>query len=329
MPIPIPNLSPLATIDEDDIKEFGAGGEGARTDSVANDVCDLTVPYQVPGTKLVGFLMWMLGVDYVDSSNKLRRTCPAFHPVYNWAWCKSLQITGQGARGDDTDLVRWPFQNTPMKWEKYSAVATYEIPTYNVYYDGVVSNEYQRFLSKELIPHVELVAVDAGQVVYSAPTHPTFNGKPQASLGVVARRQTSGVRLTWHRVPMAFVQEDDDTLPDKLLDIQGCVNYTTFLGRAPETLLCIDVRLKKYVSPLTTNTIGQLYFLYDIEFDFAYLKQFASDMGEPAETRRGHNCLLGPGLQYYYATNATTSKPIFPLKEFSKIFTHYTDPLTP
>lgn len=329
MPFPVPNLSPLATINETDIKEFGVGGEGVRTDSVAVDVCDLTVPYKVPGDKLVGFLMWMLGVDYVDSANKLRRTCPAFHPVYNWAWCKSVQITGQGIRGDDTTLVRYPNQNTPMKWAQYSAVATYEMPTYNVYYDGTVDSEYKRFLSKELIPHVELVAVDGGQVVYQANAGDAWNGKPQASLGVVARRQTSGVRLTWHRVPLAFVQADDDTLPDKLLDIQGCVNYTTFLGRPPETLLCIDVRLKKYVSPLVTNTIGQLYFLYDIEFDFAYLKQFDSDIGKVGETRRGHNLLLGPTLKYWYATNATSGKPIFPLKEFADVFTHYLLPLTP
>ncbi len=331
MPLPVPNLEPLATFNEDDLLEYQEAGASlsSRQDNMAYDMADLTMTYQVPGTKLVGFLMWMLGVDYVNSGNQLRRTCPAFHPVHNWAWCRSVQIQGQGWRGDDTNIVQYPYQNTPAKHEKYVAVASYEMPTYNVYYDGTVASEYQRFVSKELIPHVELVSVDNGMVIYEANAGDAWNEKSRASLGVVARRQTAGVRLTWHRVPLAYVQADDDSLPDKLMEIQGCVNYDTFLGRLPETLLVLDVRLKKYVSPLVTNNIGQLYFLYDIEIDMAYQKQFDAEIGKTGELRRGHNLLLGPNMKYWYARNAASNLPIFPLKDFSKIFTHYLDPLTP
>lgn len=323
MSLPVPDLTPLSQINEDDILEFVQGDLSPRQDNIATDVCDLTISYKVPGSKLVPFLMWMLGVDYVDSLNQLRRTCPAFHPVYPWAWCKSVQIQGQGFDGDDIAKVIYEFQNTPAKWKQYVAQCTFEMPTYNVYYDDEVSNEYSRFLSKEFFPNTELVSVDGGTVNLDGNGGDAFNGKP--SLQIVTRRETAGIKLTWMRVPLAYVQPDDDSLPLKLMQIQGRTNDATFLGREAETLLCKDVKLKKYVSPLTTNNVGQLYFLYDIEINLLWYDP--EPKGKSGETRHGWNFFLHSNLQYYYATSSG-GKKIFHSCDFTKAFTHYSDLMT-
>lgn len=324
MPYGVPDLTPLANFSEDDLKEMVMGELSPRVDNMAVDKADLTITYKVPGTKLTGFLCWMLGVDYVDSESKLRRTCPAFHPVHAFAWCDTVQIQGMGFRGDDTDIVQYEFQNTPGKWDSYVAVCSFSMPNYNIAYDEDVTYEYQRFLAKEFEESTELVNINPGQVVYDAPGT-GWDARP--SLQVVTRRETAGIKLLWKRVPWAYLAPDDDTLPVKLMQMQGRVNDATFLGQPAETLLCKQVRFPvKYVSPLLTDTLGQLYFMVDVEMLFCWYDP--EPKGKAGETRHGWNFMLGPDLKYYYATNATSGRPVFESFTFDKAFTIYTDTWT-
>lgn len=331
-----PILDELGNINEDDILEFVHGDVSPRRDSFSVTRADLEMVYKVPGDKLVAFLMWMLGVDYVSVVDnggtfeyKLNRTCPAFHPVHNWAWCSAVQVQGQGFRGDADDIVRWEFQNTPAKWAQYTCTATYDMPKYNIFYDGTVSTEYERFVSKEFFSNVELVSVENGQLVYDAPGK-NFDQKPATSpitQTVFARRETAGIKLKWNRVPLYWVQEDDDKLPTKLLQMQGRVNDATFLGQPAETLLCKNVTMEKYVSPLVTNTFGSLYFLYDITFELIWYDPLPK--GKAGENRNGWNFFIATDYQYYYAKNKGNNKVVFQDFTFDKAFTHYSDTWTP
>lgn len=325
MPLPVPDLTPLADFSEEDLKEMVMGELSPRVDNIAYDKADVTMTYKVPYTKLTGFLCWMLGVDYVDSNSKLRRTCPAFHPVYPWLWCDTVQIQGMAFRGDDTDIVQYEWQNTPAKWDSLIAVCSYSMPDYNVYYDDEVSNEYSRFLSKEYQPNTQLVSIDPGMVVYDTNNTKSWEAKP--SLQLVTRKETAGIKLTWHRVPLAFLCADDDSLPTKLLQMQGRVNDATFLGQPAETLLCQHVHIRKYVSPLITNLVGQLYFICDIEFDLAWYDPLPK--GYTAAVANGWNYMIAPDLQYYYCKNASSNRPVFQSFTFAKAFTHYSDTWTP
>lgn len=337
MPLSPESLTPLAEFSEDDLQEFVHQNPSQRTDRFSVNKADLDIVYKVPGDKLQGALMWLLGVDYVEVTSAsglgvLKRTLPAFHPVHCWAWCHSVQIQGQGFDGDDDDAVIWEFQNTPAKWDHYVVTASYDMPKYNIYYDDSVTYEYERFLSKEYFPHTELVSIETGCIDLDAPGT-DWDNKPPPGLQVAFRRETAGIKLIWHRVPLEYVQEDDDGFPLKLLQVQGRVNSATFLGSLPETLLCKDIKLNKYVSPLLTNTIGQLYFMYDIEMDFIYYDP--SPKGHISTViAQGWNYHPAPNFHYYYGENTATllgvatTQPVYKSVDFAKIFTHYTDTIT-
>ena len=89
-----------------------------------------------------------------------------------------------------------------------------------------------------------------------------------------------------------------------------------------------DVKIDKYVSPVVTDAIGQLYFLYDIHMTWMYVRQLDADIGlGGSESRRGHNMLLGPLMKYWYTRNASSSKPVVLPVNMKKLFTHWSDTL--
>ena len=318
-------------VSEADFKEFVHGTTSIRTDAFSVNAADLTMNLQIPGDKLKPALQWILGVSYMDQSSVLRRSLPMFHPVHPWAWAKSVKVNGQQYNGDDNAAVVWEYQSTPAAWKKYDVQVTFEMPDYHL--RGEESRgidwtlEYQRFVSKQLTPRVELVSINDGRMKYSANATDLWNDKPHVGEVPVARRDFAGVKLVWHQVPLEYVQADDDSLPTKLLQVQGKVNSATFLGQVAETLLCSEVRLNKYVSPLLTDTIGELYFMYDIEIDLIWTSQLDADIGKAGETRRGHNMLLGPKTQYWYVRDPehANARSVYIGVDFAKIFTIYTD----
>lgn len=320
----------IGQITEDDIKEFVHGTNSPRVDNFTLGGCDLEMKFRIPGTKLKPFLQWCLGVNYMNTSNELKRTCPMFHPTHCWAWAKSVSICGQQYDGDDAAAQIWDFQSLPAKWKQYEATVSFDIPRFRVKYDGDVTNEFERFVSKEITPDTKIVTVDAGQVVYEAGAE-AWDDQPHNTTIPIARRDGSGVRVTWWHVPQEFVQaapagfDVDDGLPTKFMNAQGKCNSAELFGQTIETMMLVKTEIDKYVSPLMTDQIGDLYFLYDIHFDFLYVNQLAADIGKPGETRRGHNMLLGPNMKYWYARNATSSIPVVEPVDLRKLFTHHTD----
>lgn len=324
-------------ITEEEIKEFtafsGSDSRSPRVDTFRIGEVDLTMPFRIPADKLKAALQWILGVDYVDNNNNLRRSTPMFHPVHCWAWAESVQVRGISPDGDDINAVIWEFQVTPSKWLTYEVDVTFGMPKYRVLADDEISvnEEFTRYVSKELTPDAQIVSIENGQVMYAAGINP-WNLQPHNATIPVARRDGAGVVITWHRVPQEYVQaaptgfDVDDGLPEKFIQACGKVNSATFFGKPAETMLLTHVTMDKYVSPLITDSIANLYFLYDVHFHFMYVKQLDDDIGlGGSESRRGHNLLLGPNMKYWYAQNATSSKPIFLPVDLRKLFTHHTD----
>lgn len=318
----------VGQITADDIKEFVHGTTSPRADNFTLGGCDLEMKFQIPGDKLKAALQWILGVDYVDTNHDLRRSLPMFHPVHNWAWARSVTAQGQQYDGDDTDAVVWDFQSTPAKWKKYEVTVSFDIPRFRVLGDDEVQYEYQRFVSKELTPDTKIVTVENGQVLYDANGGDDWNGKPHQATIPIARRDGGGLTVKWWHVPADFVQPDDNTVPVKYLNAQGKVNSASIFGCDAETLLLVQTKFEKYVSPLLTDQLGRLQYLYDIEFEFLYVRQLDASIGKAGETRRGHNMLLGPTMKYWYAKNATSNNPVFESVDFAKLFTYYTDTIS-
>lgn len=319
----------VGQITADDIKEFVTTINSPRTDNFTLGGCDLDMKFKVPGDKLKPFLQFCLGVNYVGTDNALHRSLPMFHPVHCWAWARSVSINGQQYDGDDTDAVIWDSQVTPAKWKQYEASVTFDIPRFPVYADDEITYEYQRFVSKGTDERTKIVTVDNGQVLYDTGGSFLFNNTPHNATVPVARRDGAGINAKWWHVPADWLQASDDDVPTKLLNAQGKVNSGTIFNCAAETLLLERVNLDdKYVSPVLTDQLGKLSFMYDVAFQFLYVRQLDAQVGKAGETRRGHNLLLGPNMKYWYATNPTSGTGVFDSVDFAKLFTIYTDTIT-
>lgn len=325
----------LGQITAEEIKEYTPSLLSERTDSFSVKTADLTMKFQVPGDKLKPFLQFTLGVNYMDTSNVLRRALPMFHPVHCWAWASQVQVVGFGKEDDDTAAVIWENQVTPAKWQKYDCTVTFDMPPYNVLPDDSVTAEWQRFVSKQFMPRTELVSIDNGKMLYEANAGNTFNNKPHVGATPVTRRDVCGIKLVWHAVPWEYLAVDDDAIPQKLIQAVGKLNTSAFFGCTAETLLVEEIRTNKYVCPVVTDTIGELYFLCDVEMDLAWTSQGTDagmanndDIGKTGETRRGWNMFLGPNTQYWGirdTTHPSGARRPFATISFAKIFTYRTD----
>lgn len=330
MPVSPSNL-PIGQITESEIVEY-SDIKSFRTDSFSLEKADCQMTFYIPGDKLKAFVLYCLGGAYVDSGNNLRRLLPMYHPIWTWLWAtKIVSINGEGFRGDDSASVIYSDQVTPALWEKYTVVVAFDQLPYDVLSDsdpamgtGASYSEVNRFVSYEFIPNVQLASIENGQLIYDANGGDAWNGKPvpAQTLQIKARRETAGIKLRWWYVPAEFIHARN-TLPSKLLSIQGTVNNATFFGEDAETLLCEDVKLEKFVFPFLTDAFGQLYFGYHI--DFTLLWYDPTPKGKAAETRHGWNFALAPGdpsLQYYYV-KTSGGTPIYTPYDFSTAFTHY------
>lgn len=315
-------------ISEDEIREFIHTPVSLRSDSVTVGPSDFTMHFRIPGDKLIPAVQWILGVDYVDQDLNLRRSTPMFHPVYNWAYAKAINVHGQVYDRDDVEAVVWAFQVTPAAWKQYDVEVAFTYPNFRVYEDDEVTSESQRYVAKFNSPDTKIVTVDNGMVTYDAPGGAfPWNAMPHNATVPVTRRDGAGIRVVWNRVPADFIQASDDDIPQKYMLAKGKVNDAVLFGCPAETLQLMDVNMDdKFPCPLLTEQMGRLSFLYRIEFLFLYVNQLQAQVGVgPAETRRGHNMLLGPRMKYWYARNAASGTPVFEPIDMDKLFTNYTD----
>jgi hypothetical protein len=317
----------VGQITAEEITEFIHPPVSPRRDALTVGSADLEMHFKIPGDKLKAAVQFILGVDYVDYDLNLRRSLPMFHPFWCWNFAKQINVQGQVYDRDDVESVVWDFQVTPAAWKQYEAIVTFDQSPFPIYADDEVDTETERFLSKFWAPDSKVVTVDNGQVVYYNASGKPFDQQPRSATIPIARREGAGLKVIWHRVPADFIQPDDDTLPIKYAHAKGKVNDAPLFGCAPETLLLLDVKMDdKYPCPLMTDQVGKLSFLYRLEFDFLYVNQLTSQMGDSAETLRGHNCLLGPELAYWPTRSvAGGGRKIFQPIAMEKLFTNYTD----
>lgn len=319
MPLSPENLY-IGEITEAEIQEFGAPeNPSRRTDSFTKQLGNSQIAYKVPGNKLKAFVAYALGVDYVGEDLKLHRTQPMYHPVWTSFWCDAVvSLNGVAFRGDDTDLIQYLDQVMPAKWNNYDVVLSFAVPLYYVLGDSEITAEYQRYTKFRMTEDVQLVSTPNGVMVYDAPGQ-TWDTQP--SLQVVTRREGGGITLTWYDVPAEYVHAPY-TFPTKLMSMQGRVNDATFYGQEAETLLCKTIDLgDPYVSPITTDTAGQPYFMYTIKFDFLFYDP--TPKGHVAAVAHGWNYAIAPDLKYYYAKTAAGQK-VYQTFDFASAFTYRT-----
>jgi hypothetical protein len=313
----------------DDLREFVHEDPSPRVDTFSHDRADLTMRFKVPGDKLIAFIQFVIGVSYVENS-ALRRKVPMMHPVHTHCFAKTVMIRGRGFDGDDTAAVLFAQQATPAKWKMYDAEVSFERPPYNVFKDEHVTAEYQRFVEKHPIPDTEIVELQGGQLLYDADTGDAWNNQPITESGlpggrILARYESCGWKIIWHKVPLEWICQHEDTFPKKFMQVVGCVNDASFFGNDNETMLVRrPPKLHKYPQPVTTGALGRLYFACDIEFEMAW--RDPEPKGKVSTITTGWNYALGPGLKYYYARTATTpARPLWRSRDFTKIFTIWSD----
>jgi hypothetical protein len=319
MPLNPENLY-IGEITEDEIKEWTLDeNPSRRTDSFSPRISNSQMTYKVPGDKLKAFVSYALGVDYVGADQKLHRIQPMYHPEWTSFWCDAIvSINGVGFRGDYTEMVIYLDQVTPAKWEFFQVVVSFAMPLYPVLGDSEVDAEWKRYTTWKFTSDVQLVSTPNGVVTYDAPGE-DWNNQP--SLQPVTRREGGGIRMQWMRVPAEFVH-DQYKFPSKLLAIQGRVCDDVWFGQEAETVLCKHVDLgDPYVMPITTDTSGQPYFLYDITFEMLWYDP--TPKGKAGETRHGWNFAIAPDLKYYYAS-ITGGEKVFTTYDFESAWTYRT-----
>ena len=338
-------------ITHDEIRQFWAGSEGRspRTDSFNYKVANCRETFWIPASrdfdgnptissdvKLKAFIQLALGVDYVQQIGGtyfLRRQLPLFHPNHSSMYCDGIvSINGVQPRGDDPDNW-WANTDqtfTPVLWDKHEVVLSFSYPKWRMRGDSQVTKEYQRYIQPKLVPSVQIVSVDKGNVVLDGTP-----GGNKPTLQAAQRREAAGVILTWYRVPAEWVHDTADPdfgfgLPYKLLAAQGRVNRTKLFGREPETMQLMKVDLgDPYVMPLLTDIQGEEneihlpYFAYDITFYFEHYDP--EPKGKAGEARHGWNFYLWNDLKYYYGTVQGNGAKVFQTCDMDKLFTHWSD----
>lgn len=323
-----PSQLVVSQITPDEIREFNHTLESMRVDRFSVGETDSEMTFQIPGDKLKPAMQRILGVDFMDAANHLRRVTPMFHPVYPWNYAKHVTVQGQCSDGDDTEAVIWEGQVTPSKWVQYKVVVRFDLPAFEVWEDDDVDTELERYVGKVPTPNTKLVYIENGQVLYDGNPGDPWNNEPMAATVPLARQEGAGYSVKWWRVPEEFICEDADSAPLKMMLAVGKVNSVEMFRCPVETLMLRSVLIEKYPCPLVTDANRGLYYLCDVTFDFDHVNQLSAKMGKAGETRRGWNVVVGPKQKWWYVRVAGDLTPPFTPVDLRKLWTHWSDPLT-
>jgi hypothetical protein len=303
-----------------------------RSDVLSPDRSSCTTVVTVPYEKYKAAVRFILGFQWTDESNNLRRSTPVFNPVYPWLYASA--ITGTEFKGPDDSKRYTP----PFDFSVYAGGYTHVEVTvefrerlYNLWQDWEVETEDERWTYQTREPYTELVQIDGGTLLAHAPSVPGITGNPYlAAPHVLAKQSKAKILLQWFQVPTDFV-EDEDGYSSKFQAAEKCVNDATFWGRRAGTLLLEHVHLDKKPAPITTDLLEGLHWTYDITFE---LLEFNPPRGDTSIDKYGHNLLPGPSssgasgprsFKYYFYTDdgTLTGKPLFDSYSFAKLFTHH------
>jgi hypothetical protein len=341
-------------IDPIEICEFWMGDRSPSTASFNYKTANVHSTYWIPASKdwngnptdvgsdvkLKAFIQYAMGVDYVEQVNSttfaLRRQIPLFHPIHSSLYCDGIvSINGVAPRGDDPDnqYANSGQSVTPVLWDKHEVVLSFGMPKWRMRGDSQVTSEAQRYTYFKMDPSVQVVTLDKGNI--------TLDGTPggnKPTLQAAQRRESSGVTITWYRVPAEWVHDVSNpdygfSIPRKLMMAQGLVNKEPFFGEPAETMQLMRVELgDPYTMPLISDIQGEQenihlpYYAYDIVMHFRWTDPYPK--GKAGETRHGWNLMLFNDLKYYYGTVEDSGLKTFRTFNANKLFTHWTDTFT-
>ena len=326
---------------EEDWSESTSGTSSPSRFSISRSKSDLSITGDIDATLIKPCVAYLLGFSYVDNNLQLRRYIPNIHPIYNWCYCTAItDISLKGIR-DRNNLTS---KNDPAafatgNYDRALVTAQYEALPYELLEDDQVTNEYQRFTEIKCEPYTEMLVLPNGMLVYDSSTYDTTeagpNGKPLISPMTRIRQSKTKFTMTWHDVPLDFfcdtnpyaggVANPNFMIPVKFLAMQKCVNATQFLGCAPGTLICEDIKYDRGVFPVATDLSAQN--LYSSTVTFTFIK--FDPTRHASEPSQGWNLFpYSDGLYYPAKINSVamglgySNKP-FPSYEFTRAFTHW------
>lgn len=275
---------------------------------------------------------YFLGYSVVDGAGKLRRFLPAFHPDNKFLRCTKCSIIGEKYAGksvieDPQEPGRLP---SPL-YERYRFDLTFEGLGYNCKTDAQVddeqSGEWGRFLTIEPTDENETIEVTGGAYKFVDTTGASLiNGKSVYFPGpaLVAQAERSGLLVTAYDVNSSLVL-DPWGVATKFLSARARVNSTTFLGRAPGTMLLMKYEIVKKPQPMATVSLTELVFGCDVRMYFSFTDPPRAD---PAETHRGWLLTPGPkgtngGAGWYYAETVDGGLPLYSSVNMNALLTKW------
>jgi hypothetical protein len=304
----------------------------------------------------------LLGKVAAAGDGRLRRTLPAAHPVYPWLSAERISnIQGVG-RQTKVASVAPLFTNGVNNIAHYSGYDAYLttiefVPRpYAILPDSAITatltewadeagdpvenkftNEYLRYTDYEILPDLDIITAQHGQMVFQATASPpganakSFTGMPRVYVPKAV------VKVRWFQVPYTYVEHTDSLI----LRYLGYINQTDFkLGNRTwpaGSLLYRGVSARRYTPPVPdVALIGGLSVyspekLCDLEFYFEYTRRVNASPLSPAPTnenriQEGHNCMPWYGdRKFYYVTTKAASEddqyPTYPSVPFQLLWT--------
>jgi hypothetical protein len=304
----------------------------------------------------------ILGKTTTYGDGRLQRTRPVAHPTYPWLVAERISnIQGLGApvktataaalfadqvnlayyAGYTTYAVTIEFTPRPYALLPDSSITSTLTDwkgengtTSGESFSNKFTTEYLRYTDYEVIPDLDVVTAQHGQMVFrstaSPPNGVTFTGMPRVYIPKAV------VKFRWYQVPYSYIDHTDSLI----LRYLGYINQTSFRTGSrlwpAGSLLYRGVMVKRYTPPIPDTAIigGTTVYspekLCDLEFIWEFTKRDNASPTSPApgahRIMEGHNCMPWYGnRKYYYVTvndsTAANQYPTYPSVPFQLLFT--------
>lgn len=263
--------------------------------------------YDVPTAELDDAITEILGSCSARGDGSLSRTLPLAHPRFPWLFAeKILNIQGIGSptkTAAETELeaptfthyADYPYYRFQVEFapRPYAVLDDLSIGLVtSSYYDNDgnsvaydYATEWDRFLDIDPQPSLQLITADFGQMKLT--TGATSGDQKPYPAKVSVRMPGAAIRLIWHQVPQSYMLSANSYL----VNYQGYVNQTEFLGKPAGTLLLDKVTSKRYTPPVPDVIPGSIGLSYSTEklCDIEIILQYANREAEYDPSLSGSN----------------------------------------
>jgi len=301
----------------------------------------------------------ILGHVTTSGDGKLQRTRPISHPVYPWMVAERISnIQGIGSATRVASVAPlFVDANNLAYYAGYQAYATtieFTPRPYALLPDSAITstqtswtdetgatvqnkftNEYLRYTDYEILPDLDVITAQHGQMVFRAaavpPSGTAFTGMPKVYIPKAV------VKVRWFQVPYSYIESSSSLI----LRYLGYINQTDFvLGSRTwpaGSLLHRGVVVKRYTPPIPDTKVIAGASVYstakwcDIEFVWEFTRRVNASSPSPAPSNtnwitEGHNCMPWyRDRKFYYTTVSTdvlaNQYPTYPSVPFQLLFT--------